>query len=101
MDREYKRRLFSKTFFQVVFYYIIEGFKSTIRSGTRCLAVICSFAVFLVWINRKSLFNSDTPYPGLQNNKTSSLLFFYIVGIVLYFAMMMLLFGMRYGLTGS
>ena len=94
MDREYKRRLFSKTFFQVVFYYIIEGFKSTIRSGSRCMAVICSFAVFLIWINRKAIFNCDAPHPGLQNNKTSSLLFFYVVGMILYFAMMMVLFGM-------
>lgn len=94
MDREYKRRLFSKTFFQVVFYYIIKGFKSTIRSGSRCMAVICSFVVFLAWINRKSLFNSDAPHPGLQNNNTSTMLFFYIVGVVLYFAMMMVLFGM-------
>lgn len=94
MDREYKRRLFSKTFFQVVFYYFITGIKSTIRSGTRCLAVICSFAVFLIWINRKAIFNCDAPHPGLQNNKTSSLLFFYVVGMILYFAMMMVLFGM-------
>ena len=94
MDREYKRRLFSKTFFQVVFYYFRTGIKSTIRSGSKCLAVICSFAVFLIWINRKAIFNCDAPHPGLQNNKTSSLLFFYVVGMILYFAMMMVLFGM-------
>ncbi|MBQ9248482.1 MAG: hypothetical protein IJ171_07855, partial [Ruminococcus sp.] len=58
------------------------------------MAVICSFAVFLVWINRKAIFNCDAPHPGLQNNKTSSLLFFYVVGMILYFAMMMVLFGM-------
>ena len=94
MDREYKRRLFSKTFFQVVFYYFRTGIKSTIRSGSKCLAVICSFAVFLIWINRKAIFNCDAPHPGLQNNKTSSLFFFYVVGMILYFAMMMVLFGM-------
>lgn len=94
MDREYKRRLFSKTFFQVVFYYFITGIKSTIRSGSKCLAVIGSFAVFLIWINSKALFNSDAPHPGLQDNNTFPLFFFYIVGIVLYFAMMMVLFGM-------
>nr|WP_316622239.1 FtsK/SpoIIIE domain-containing protein [uncultured Ruminococcus sp.] len=58
------------------------------------MAVICSFAVFLIWINRKAIFNCDAPHPGLQNNKTSSLLFFYVVGMILYFAMMMVLFGM-------
>lgn len=94
MDKYYKRRLFSKTFIQVVFYYLITGVKSAIRSRSRRLAVVCSFAAFLIWINRKTIFHLDAPHPGLHNTTISPLIFFYIVGMVLYFAMMMVLFGM-------
>ena len=94
MDKYYKRRLFSRTFFQVVFYYLITGVKSAIRSRSKRLAVVCSFAAFLIWINRKTIFHLDAPHPGLHNTTISPLIFFYIVGMVLYFAMMMVLFGM-------
>lgn len=94
MDRDYKRRLFSKTFFQVVFYYFRIGIKIMLRSGSKCLIVICSLAMFIIWINRKNIFLSDVPHPGLNNNNISPLLFFYVTGMALYFTIMIVLFGM-------
>ena len=90
MDREYKRRLFTKTFIQVLFCYVRIGIKRTIRSIRKCFAVFCLIGCFILLDNWESYYE-----PTAKIGQGLSLFsFFIIIGFVLSFCFLMILFGM-------
>ena len=90
MDREYKRRLFSKTFIQVLFYYIKAGIARTIRSASKCVAVLCLIGCFVLIGNWESRYEPRTNI----SQGLSLFTFFVMIGFILCFCLLMIRFGM-------